>query len=72
MYSFVFMTILVNPTPFFQRAATPYSKNAIIFLPDTFFGRNNGFVFLILYSFRKYMSPKIPRGGEGFDYWPAV
>ena len=48
----------------FLIAATPYLKKIIIPIPDTFLGGNNGFEFLICYSFRKYKSPKIPRGGR--------
>ena len=40
--------------------------------PPALCRQTTSFAHLIWCSFRKYMSPKIPRGGQGFHYWIAV
>ena len=50
--------------PIFKSSPQPNAPTD--FLQTIRFGK------LKVHGFQKYMSAKVPRGGEGFDIWPAA
>ena len=67
------MLILISPPPKFYAS---WTRNKKIFKrsprphPATDFLQTTSFGKLMTHIFQKYVSAKVPRGGEGFDTWP--